>query len=660
MSHAAGKYRDDPDVVAFLETVTVLAPEDAPGPGELHVDDLPVPVQGGVTVNNLNSFPRKVGLGATGRDSDEIQSVWEIANLSGGGQIFTRNEAVDGNRYRDGDAHARDPYLLTNGRETEEYDGGATANTWPLESLNGITYLSFDKKIRAFDPDTESFGADIATLDFHPSGKSFVFDAGAPGASDPVIWIPHGEDGYSTFDGSAETAHTDAKPVRFVEFADELWCLETTGHLSSWDGSAWTQMHQLPRRHTPRNVVSYYNASQEPTLHVATDRTMFAFDISGPKFYPTVIQDRTGAHVGHGMAVWSTQGNLFLTDGMGLDRYEIGATNSPAGLDRNDGLPYELRGWYVDIAPSRNELWEFVRGAEAITEAPDSIEADTIGPDSPTFPTVTSYASVHFMTQSGHFKQWSSAGAAGEPTCLLVAKSGDQTRVWWGYGGTAYAVLIPDDGHNPSEGLRAGIDRFSPVSDLYTGKFNAQMIGYVKIASYLQCNMRFCGANDRIEVRYQADLETDWTLLGTFSGVGIQTIEFPGDGLPFEQLELWFRFLRDEDDRFTAPLADAFVLHFVKNPHPAKSWAWTTPVAWGQDSEYAGFGDPADLKLYLDAKLAKNGFVRLGHEGYEYRVRLSQTNGSDATGPDVRGVRQLSAIEVPRYRGGRVIPAVEP
>lgn len=637
--------------------------------GEVLLNDQPYPVLGGVTVFDLATFPRKITFGDYSRESDDLLSTWVLADFSGGGQVYRLHEGVDQGRYWRGDLHLRRPYQITLNPLVQEFDVGETGSGWPLGDLDGTFYFAFDKAIHAWDEATEEFTDTGQVLAFQPVNTGV--DWSPTDGGDPVLWVPYGADGYATFDGAAVSDETDATPVALAEFDDRLWGVNHDGGLVYWDeilGQWVDEGIRLNRRHTPRNLTSFWDAQGFPMLYVATDKGAYAYYRPDNRFYPTAIRP-THPQAGHGFTVWqeeggvagapgqANQGNLFYSAGMAVRRYELGAVNAPVGLNRDDGVPFEHRGYIVDLRGAPGELYALVQGAtDVVDEA--GIDADTPGEDSPTYPAAVAYASVYYFTNSGWFEAWASDDAAGTPTKLFVSAADGALRLWWGFAGLAYSIELPADEHVPRQGLRAGVDRFRPSGRVQTGVFDAQMLGFDKIGRHLQLNVPTdpvgATATETITVKCRTDRSGGWFEVGTVSGTGRQILQLGDEGLPFEEIEFELVFARDPADETKSPLLDSFVLHFVKVPHAGKSWEFTVPLGF-YDALWKGMYSGAQIKDNLSDLLSSDGLVSFTHNGVKRWTRLATVGGSDATGVNAQGERRISLVEIPLDHGTNLI-----
>lgn len=623
--------------------------------GQVFLDDLPYPVLQDVGYQQLALFERKVTFGDFSKDSDDLISSWILTDFSGGGQIDAYNEGTDQGRFWFATCHTRDPNQLTLNREVRSYTVASITNSVPGADLGGFFYATYDANIYKWDEATLAFADTTIDLNTTPVNLPIAFGSGAPGAGTAaVLWYPLGTNGYQTWNGAAVSAVSTAiTPVAFAEWDNKLFALSTDGKLSTWDGTAWQHEPdaRLDARHTPRSLVAYYDVNSNPVLHAVTNKGIFAYDHIVGKFFPTPAQFPAHPSNGRGAAVWQVGGDMFVTAGAGVYRYAIGSTISAVGLDRDHGLPATYRGDIVDLRAEHNGLYALVKGAvTSAADEPSAVmdpylnEGDALAVQS------AAVASLQYFTNIGWHTAWVADGAVlGEPTRVQVSEAEGAYRLWWGHGGTLHTMLLPTDFHNPRQGILAGVDRFQLSGYLETGWFDAAMLGFTKLASDVVCYLDECSATAPFVVKYKVDDDLDWMTLATFTARGKRVVLWDPNGDGFEEGlafdRIRFRFEFSTSDATKTALLSGFVFHFCKLPKLAGSWQLTIPLM--AEDGYAGRTN-AQIKTDLDALLAKRGFVKLTHNHTNYRVRLSQTGGSDKAGNEDRGMRGISVVEIRR------------
>lgn len=125
------------------------------------------------------------------------------------------------------------------------------------------------------------------------------------------------------------------------------------------------------------------------------------------------------------------------------------------------------------------------------------------------------------------------------PTFIQVSLAEPDTiRVYWGIGRSRFYQEQPSEATNPREDVEndsfVGFGRVNVAVDgtvtypsgtvyyLDSGRFDANMPGYMKIANGLEVRLRRLPASQILRVKYKIDNDSDWRLLGTVAG-GDQT-----------------------------------------------------------------------------------------------------------------------------------------
>jgi len=628
-------------------------------PRRADLGGLPIPVQPDAGFVDLGTFDPRFSIGDPSMDSDKYLSVWNQSNWTGGGQIEDLNEASDINRFWWGTADARFPRMLTLPPETLHYtDATGNGDFYPIGDYDvGGTVLfwgAFGDELRYWDKANLEFtGGD--TLAAEPVAKGVVYD--------DELWIPYGASGYETWDGvtlTAAASHTGGSaitPVSFVEWDDKLLALETDGQVSIWDGSAWTSPagYKLKGNRTPRHLVVWWNPERQPTVYVITSRDVWALDPISEVMYRTGLRFPVHPDHGRGAAAWRDD-SLYVSTGVGGHQLSLGGVVSPWGLDRDYGLPGEFRGVIVDLEPEYNGLLALVQGLGSVTIGADE-QSEPIMEETMLFdggmvvPVASAQArsTLQRWTGTGWHTVWASPGATGLPTRVMVSEADGEYRLWWGYGEAAYTQILRRGFHNPKQGARLGIDRFEQSAFLLTGRFDANMAMFKKLASHVEINLDPDGSAGTLEIRYRTDRTyPDWETLGTVSGTGFKVLPFGVDdqgfsrGLTFRWIE--FGYYLASTSALETPIVNWISLKFLKVPLHNKSWTLNVPIF--RTEEWNGVG-PRQLADHLSDLASSEEFYTLKDQDTVNRVRVAQVMGSNRTGKDFSGMRRVSIIGMP-------------
>lgn len=624
--------------------------------GTVHFDGKPIPVQGPVGFVQLATFEPRFSIGDPTMDSDKYLSVWNQSSWTGGGQIEDINESSDLQRFRHGTLETRYPRMLTLPPETITASitspvGDAIPVGDYAPSVTTLFWAAFGTKLRYWDTTTKAFigGANIAAA---PVNKGVVFDN--------LLFIPQGGSGYDTWDGVTVTHSNTVLPVSFVEWDDKIVALQTTGQISIWDGATWDSPFAMKLRgnRIPRNLVVWWTPERIAAVFVVTNRDVWVADPLSQVLYRTGLRFPVHPDQGLGSAAWRDDA-MYVSVGVGVHQLSMGGVVSAMGLDRDNGLPSDLRGAIVDLEPEYNGMLALVKGIGTVTIGSDATLADVLEETmifdaAPIMPEASSQArsTLQRWTGQGWHTVWESTGATGNPTRVMVSEGDGEYRIWWGYGTSMYSQVLRRGFHNPKQGAELGIDRFAASGSIKTGRFDANMMMFRKLASHFECHLDPV-STQTMEVRYQTDRTYPiWTTLGTITGTGQQRLMFDLDGDGWHEGEAFrwieFEYLFTSTNPLQTPVVMGVGLKFIKVPLQTRSWTIVVPLTFPEVWNGRGAREIADQ---LDDLASGETFFSFKHRDQTYRVRIAQSQGPEATGADLTGSRRVSLIEIDPTNG---------
>jgi hypothetical protein len=188
------------------------------------------------------------------------------------------------------------------------------------------------------------------------------------------------------------------------------------------------------------------------------------------------------------------------------------------------------------------------------------------------------------------------------------------------------------------------------------------MKAFDKLASHIE--LRITDAFEdgsslgEVQIHYQTDRRTAWTLLGTVDDVGYFALPF---GVQQREDETYFSVgedfmrirwmitshnLRDEDGNINpnvTPIIEAMNFKYIKLPLSQLSWNFTVDLT--QTEGFSGQGNK-EAAEYLEALAWSRQFTRFLHQDQEYRVRVAQTQATQSTGYDERSSMRVNVIEI--------------
>jgi hypothetical protein len=619
--------------------------------GELIIDGYHFPLAQGAKMqpSAVDRFPGKVTIGTDyTKDSNDLISSWIISDLTGGHGVVELKEGVEDNRYRFGTLYTRYPGQFTLPFEINSLSlgTGASAQTIPLGDMYYSGAGGYEFYAIGGNLGNELFRNGVTTgLTY---GSSFTNPSmpftGTAGTT--LLYTPT-DTGYWTYNRGANTAQLNASPdmVAFCLWDDKLIALDATGQLHYATAAAATTTWasygvggKLDPAHQPRRLEVYYNRAGEPSVHVISDQGVWVFDAATPRLYKIPDLGGVSAWFGYASAVW--RGNLYVSAGMDILEWN-GSVVRNIGLSRDEGLPHQYANFISAFAPGQNALYASVQGSLTGTQF---------------------YHSVHEWSGFGWHCLYATLLAANTtPYQLMVSRA---SRLYWGHnrGGDLLWQDLPVAFTNPREAIDAGTFDFgyafgsATTYYLETGRFDAGMTGYVKIANAIDLDVRAVATNQSIVVKYRIDPATSWTTLGTIttSGhtilpFGTQTSDGIYPGMPFETIEFRLEYVDSGAPSSDTSVVESMVFTFLKVMNP--SWSWQ--VQLDLTSAHNGFS-PEQLFDKLVALKNSGVFYSMKHRDDTYRIRIAGMGGADETGKDKRGLYTLSIIEVPLKLGAPV------
>jgi len=619
-----------------------------------------IPIENPTPESNLARFQPKLTIGDHTRDSDDLISVWVQSSWLGGGQAFRLNAESQNERWWDGTLDTEHSTMLALQKKTHETYAptGVTGLFTPLGDYDNVFYGSWGDNFCYWDANAEVWVDTTEDLNAQPVNRGVAYRG--------LFYVPCGANGLNSYNISGNTMANvqDAGPDNVEAISLEIWdnkliALEVDGAYRVFNGTTWTNPSDdltISDGSTPRDVVAYYDRSGAPAIYITTSRGMWGVDElndvlvrGGGSFPPHPTQAR-------GAAVWRTT-DMFISTGTGVRQWNHDVF-SPMGLDRNDGLRAELRGSIVDLYPEHNGLLALVRGTAQddnntlFLDDPMPVDGEFLMPSS------SAFSSLWRWNSFGWHKVWESANANSTPTRMCVGSSEDGTRydLWWGYGDVAFKHPLRIEFHNPQEGVRLGLDEFQESGWLRTGRWNANMPMWPKLASHLDVNL-LPGSTGSVQIEYMTDQTSpNWVSMGTTSTVGQTRFYFGDDfidasgrdwpiktGIPFDWIE--FRYTLDgvDGDPFSTPIIDSFVMKFIKVPLQILSWSFNIPLMF--DEQFYDVG-PNELYEMLTGLTSTQTFVPLVYKDKTYRVLVAQTQADRFGGDDNRARFSLIVLEV--------------
>lgn len=615
-------------------------------------------------VSAVDRFPAKVTVGDYSIDSNDLLSAWVLSDLTGGHGVADLKEGVDDNRYRIGTIYTSYPnqWVKPYGINKSVIGSGSV---FPLGDLYaGGSYKYYAASGTDLFEDNVDTTQNLAGV---PASKAVAF-RGTGAAT--FLYVPLGNNGYAVYDptgptfaninGAGDTDNFQA----FCLWDNKIIGITNGGQLyyatAAANPTVWTSYGadgKLDNAFEPKALHVFYNRAGEPAVHVVTADGVWVFDAATPRLYKIPDFESRNPYFGVASCVW--RGELYVGAGLDLLAYNGNVVRN-VGLSRDDSLPYRWSGYIRDLSPGQNALYAMVRGV-------------TSGGSSRT--------SLHEWSGFGWHGLWYKDDSSAAVRCH-VSKAGTTYRLYWGLAGSGkhYYQTIPQNFTNPREDIynaiqatgfgdltgdtglfpdpATGFDVGSTqVYFLETGRFNANMRGYRKVANAVELNVSNGVNYETVRVKYRLDSDNSWTTLGTAPSLGINLLRFGTadargvyPGVPFESIE----FRIEIEDNIPSPyiqsyttVIESLVFSFLKVQNPSLAWTLTLDLT----NEHNGLS-PVQMLDRLTTLRTEDRFFALQHRDDTYRVRIAGVSGAEEAGyADHRGVYTVSVLEIPERLG---------
>jgi len=607
------------------------------------------PGQDSISVSKIGTYPPKQAIGDWTRSNHEVLSFYVESDTSGGGQVLEANEAIHENRYwwaTVATIWPRQIVLLPYATEVKGPEGAVQSIV--LGDYNGGVLVAFDQQLASVS--TSGVVTPLATLP-HPimlrRGTRFRGTSGGV-----KMFIPMGANGYCVWDGANLTTVTDIHPVDMMEFDAKLYALDQDGTLyESLDGfTDWQGKATIDGAQTMRWLVNFYNASDEPTIHIGTDTAIYGVDLQVGKAYRTKVDPPVHPDAALDGAVWRT--DLYVSYGMGVHQY-TGNSILATGLDRDHGIPQDYSGSIVSMIGGYNGLYALVRGRQTDLET-EAFVSD-LGAHDVSFRASAANSAVMMWNAYGWHPVWTSDGQDGISTNILISNVNGTYRLWWGYGGSLFYIDLGYMYHNPEQ-RDAGI-AFAQHGSIEYPRLDMAITGKDKLFVGVELRVKDTSPTERVSVDVSFD-NGPWTELGVidYQPVDRKSVlmkfglngNYPGttepryDGISADSIQVRVNLERGSD-RFKTPILESMGIVFHKLMGQLNAYQFLV------DNTTVDFykGKTAQQrKEFLDRMIPGEKLVPFLHEGKWRSVRFAGANGNDLTGVDLKGDRSVSLLEV--------------
>jgi hypothetical protein len=603
-------------------------------------------------IQQLATWERPAVIGSGVANPEEIISSYSQDDWSGGFGIEDADEGVDTARFRFGLIDGRSPHQRAPPPKTYMPDppSWASGASMPLGDVQSQYYHAWGSHAAGYDEEAEAFYTTDNNLGKTPLTKGTKFCG--------YLYVPCGAAGaFALKESNAATgtlaitqiANTVITPLLFGKWNNQLYALNTDHTL--WkhstvdalddpsDAANWERVEGVGGRvmtldtsYTPRRLVVFKNRAGEMVLWCQTNGPSFIYDYESAEWIEAAIEESPHPEAGRGTVVWRGEELMIPTGGMDILRYTAADVSVPlSGPSRDHGVPPRYAGQIVDMHGERSTLYYLVKGLPQLF-TPEWVEDD---PGNPSFGASSVPVWLGGYTGTAYFALSEDTDATGEPTWLHVSSIPDPEgyfRVWWGEtGGRVYNIRTPLSFFNPRAEIQLGRLEFADTAWHESIRYDANMVGWDKLASHAYANMEYASEDSYVDISYRTDADL-YELSGTnslnepsyhpwmrvkargrtllwFDNEEIEPLsgEPWREGLNFQWVQFRFDWVTGPNPK-TPPIMTAYSMHHVRIPQDASSATINIKVP---ETEIIGATTPSATARRLKAMQRYPGFVHL-------------------------------------------------
>jgi hypothetical protein len=615
---------------------------------EISLNAVYYPIRGPVRSTLASTYPAKVTIGDTNKDSLQRASVVAWNDFRGGIGKWRMDGATDVDRIWYGVGRLRHKgHLVLPPLATQTAASGASGafDVGGIGDLLDEVYGAFGTDVRKYNNVTDSWGVSLATL---PSG---VTDTGTFDVGGTVYLVFAHKTGYTyTPDGEAWT--DDTEDVQFMTFWDDrLWGIDKTGQLR-WSNVIGTWVDDAKLRLPDDSVTDLFigrDPSGEEIIYAMTTMGLFSHDAANERFVQTELELPTHPDNGKGSSRWRDA--LYITAGLQVFKW-VNGTNSAVltvvGPDRDDGLPSSKRGSIRKLLGTNNDLLALVDATSGGTlSLRDTFFGSAMGSQiTGVLPPNVGTSAVLAFNEVGWDVLWESTTDTKAVTAGVVSNAYNKYRLWWAQDERVYWMTLPRDIVNPNE-IADFTYGASTTYDLPW--FDAGQAEVDKLAKRFKVEVKDTSSNETVTVSYALNYGTSFTALTAITSDGTTTFDLPNsttpEGVAFRAIQIRIVLARGST---TTNSPDVLSVTLEWRKKPAAQWGHTFEV--DITKPYKG-KTPLQLRSNLLAVIEQNlnsQFTFRDDDGdtRNFYVDVVSASGLEQTGHDERGSTQVLVVEI--------------
>ena len=632
---------------------------------------LPVLTEGQMAA--LGVYPPRQVIGPTSRDSEQFVHTWVTGNFGGGVGVENMDEGADTDRCFFALADTRGAFRTALPPQVRLRTAPTSGACYPLGDVFSTDgdlarfACAWDDAVYATANGGSSWSS-IGSLPGPPQGKGA---AAFKGTDDyPLLYVPCGAAGFATVYATGLTSHaadsTHPAAVSFMVDNTALYCVDVDGVI--WltvGGDVWEKFAdhdqdgyvQLDGSETPRRLVHFMNRAGTPTPYLVSNRAFYELDLVNHRLGKLHFTYPPHPHFGEAVEVFRPGEDLHASAGLDVLAYASnGVVDPDKSPTKDDGLPEAYLGRVRDLQAEMSGLWALVQGGTVADNAvPSTVGSGVLGPDAYLPGAAGAHNTLLVYDSIGWHGMWADDSGTASPTWMGLSAVADHYGLFFGdsSGACRYLPLNPNF-HNPKRGLILGSDAFQPTGFVETARFDGNMQNFAKVAIGVDVKCDWATSTETVTVSYQTDADvlggldaSAWHVLGTVTSPALTSFDFDLDGdghnegLRFGWIRLRYDLARGNDETQT-PLLDAANLRYTTVPQNTQSFRFVVELPkrrW--KGRTAG-----EIDQHLQDMLVSDELVALVHQNKTYAVRVSGVSGTDNTGEDRSGRRDLTVIAV--------------
>jgi hypothetical protein len=626
----------------------------------VRIDGRDLVIKGPVQFEVTNIHGQKSQQGDPGPDSHPTNSTLTQRSWEGGGQLSDANPASDMHRFDWSTLMTEYAKFLTLAPLTYVITP-PTANILTMcwgdypNGDNAEFFYQSGTNVYVYDPGVpaQSVAAGTTTVGAVNAGVCYRPLSGVD-AGNEYMFIPGGSSGWARFDGTGATTDAADSFIDFAVWNDTLYGIDTAGVIKkSVDGIVFSDVVALTDGTTPRHLLNFVNRQDEETLYVVTNNDVWGFDADNLRLVKSYFGYPRHPRQGWGACQW--RGEMWTSVGMGAFRYDLSQV-IPSGLDRDQGLPAQYRGYVTDLVPAYNNLFFYVKGTDVLsTPVVETETLDLGGGDDPLYGTPPAATNNVLMAWNGIGFHYRWAGQGLDPGNAYVSSGHDEYNVFWSNDDKIYRQKLPIDYFNPGDQESASYE-FEPYGEFYTPWYDWGWADQVKTLKKVEFKIRNATETETIEAFYKIDLDSNsWVSLGLMNNKGRKSFflgkdpddEFMPDrvtpkyaGIAHQRFKLKFIFRRGTDPT-KRPTLDWWSAVGRKVLNPIRTWRFNVDL-----TAKNGNDTPQQMNQFLLGLVKTPTAVQFDIDDESFMVELVAMSGpTNVFGPNYSSFRTIHLLE---------------